>query len=88
MTTLSLKWGTLKRWDFKGSEKGAELLREYFDIGTTGGAMQQNDTDRQKEIICELIDICDDPNGIYLDWDDKYISKKKAKDYVTGYERK
>lgn len=52
---LSLKWGTLKEWDFH-SEKAKKLLQEYGELGMSMGAMQQRDTPRQKEIICELID--------------------------------
>jgi len=29
---LTLKWGTLKSWDFKNSGKGKELLKEYREI--------------------------------------------------------
>ncbi len=80
--SLSLKWGTLKAWHFN-SEKGKKLLQEYFDIGSSMSAMAQNDTPRQKEILCELIEEC---NGeIWNDWDGKKMSKKKAKDYVTNY---
>jgi len=67
---LTLKWGTLKRWDFTNSEKGNALLKEYAEIGHSAGAMTQDDTPRQKEIICELIDLCED-GTVYLDWEDK-----------------
>ena len=50
------------------------------------GVYRRNDTSRQKEIICELIDLCDG-DTIYLDWDDKDVSKQKAKDYVLNYSR-
>lgn len=83
---LTLKWGTLKRWDFEGSEKAIKLLEEYNSLGASVSAMLQKDTPRQKEIICELIDICDDENGIYLDWDGKYVTKEEAKEYVKTYE--
>jgi len=81
---LTLKWGTLKSWNFEGSEKGAELLKEYCQIGTCASAALQKDTQRQKEIICELIDLCTD-DKIYLDWNGDYVSKKKAKKYVMNY---
>jgi hypothetical protein len=83
--SLTLKWGTLKAWDFSGSEKGGQLLKEYGDIGSCGSAMMQKDTQRQKEILCELVDLCDDPKGIYLDWDDKYVTKADAKRYIIDY---
>ncbi len=82
-TKLTLKWGTLKSWDIN-TERGKELLKEYGAIGSTLSAMQQNDTPRQKEIICELIDECDG-DTIYLAWDGIDVSKQEAKDYVMNY---
>lgn len=81
--SLCLKWGTLKAWDFH-SEEAEKLFEEYGNIGQSFGAAQQKDTPRQKEIICELIDI-GNFKKVYLDWDGKYISKAKAKKYVLNY---
>jgi hypothetical protein len=81
---LTLKWGTLKSWYFTNLEKGKELLKEYLEIGSSFSAMTQKDTPRQKEIICELIDLCDG-DTIYLDWDGEDVSKEKAKEYVMNY---
>lgn len=83
---LTLKWGTLKSWQFD-SEKGQKLLEEYEEIGSSLSAATQYDTPRQKEIICELIDLCDG-NSIYLHWDGKYVSKEDAKVYVMNYGNK
>jgi hypothetical protein len=80
--SLSLKWGTLKSWDIH-SESGRALLKRYFEIGASGGAMTQKDTPEQKDIICQLIDGC--AGGIFLDWDGKQISKEEAKEYVRSY---
>ena len=80
---LTLKWGTLKSWHFD-SEKCQSLMDEYHEIGSCISAMMQKDTERQKEIICELIDLCDG-DTIYLEWDGKEVSKEEAKQYVTGY---
>lgn len=77
---LVLKWGTLKAWEFH-SEKAKKLLQEYEKIGSSMSAMIQEDTPRQKEIICELIDE-GNFKRVFLDWDGKYISKEKAKEYV------
>jgi hypothetical protein len=82
---LTLKWGTLKSWEFI-TKKGKVLLKEYKDIGSSMSAMAQNDTPRQKEIICELIDLCDG-DTIYLEWDGEYVSKERAKKYVMEYKR-
>lgn len=79
--SLSLKWGTLKSWDIH-SETGMALLKRYFEIGASAGAMTQRDTPEQKEIICQLIDGCS--GDIYMDWDGEYASKEKAKEYVRN----
>jgi len=86
-TYLTLKWGTLKSWKFSGNEPAVKLIKEYHETGSSFSAMSQQDTPRQKEIICELIDLCDG-DTIYLEWDDKDVSKQEAKDYVMNYGKK
>jgi hypothetical protein len=81
---ITLKWGTLKSWRLT-SDKGQELLKEYYKLGASLSAMAQHDTPEQKKLICEMIDECNAPE-IYLDWDDKYISKEDAKKYVMTYD--
>lgn len=83
--SLTLKWGTLKAWDFTHNEKALELARKYEEIGSGFSAMAQRDTPEQKELICQMIDAVDCP--IYLDWDGKYVTKDEAKDYVRDYRR-
>lgn len=83
---LTLKWGTLKSWEFD-SEKAQKLLEEYNSIGQCVSAAMQYDTPRQKEIICELIDICDGET-IYLHWDGKDVSKEEAKNMSWNMEKK
>lgn len=80
---LTLKWGTLKAWNFKGNEEAIELLKRYHEIGASLSAVLQKDTPEQKEIICKLIDLV--PSEIYLDWDGQYVSKEDAKKYVLDY---
>ena len=80
---LSLKWGTLKAWNLH-SKKGQELLKRYFDLGTSAGAMTANDTPEQKDLICQMIDECNAPT-IFLEWDEKHVSKDDAKRYVLDY---
>ena len=84
MDELTLKWGTLKGWDLK-SQHALDALKALADAGDRcmSVAMQKDD-DNQKELLCALIDAIDNPQ-VYLDWDGKYVSKKKAKDYVRGY---
>lgn len=77
---ISLKWGTLKAWNLH-SEKGRELLKKYFDLGASAGAMTQHDTPEQKELICQMIDECN-AETIFLDWDGVYVSKDEALMYV------
>ena len=80
--TITLKWGTLKSWDLE-SDEARKLMKEYVDIGVTYSAMAQKDTPRQKEIICNLLDICD--GDIWNDWEAKMMSKEEAKKYVMEY---
>lgn len=80
---LTLKWGTLKSWNFDSSEEASKLFERYCSIGASSSAMSQKDTQEQKEIICKLIDLM--PGKIYLEWDDKYVSKEKAKKYIMNY---
>lgn len=80
---LTLKWGSLKSWNFE-SEKARELCQKWFDLGVSMSAMSHHDTPEQKQIICELIDV-GDFDEVYLDWDDKAVSKEEAKKYVLEY---
>ena len=79
---VELKWGTLKSWNITSIE-GKALLKKYGKLGHSISAMEQRDTPEQKKIICELIDLV--PGEIFLDWDDKYVSKEAAKKYVLEY---
>lgn len=81
---LTLKWGTLKSWEFTEGGKAHELLKKYADLGMSYGAAQQKDTPEQKELICRIIDAVD-AETIYLDWDGKDVSKEEAKEYVKNY---
>lgn len=80
---LSLKWGTLKSWKLNDG-RAFELLKKWHALGSCSSAMCQKDTPEQKTLICELIDAVD-CEQIYLDWDDKYVSKEEAKRYVMEY---
>jgi hypothetical protein len=83
---LTLKWGTLKSWDFKENKEAFKLLKQYYKIGASMSVMTQKDTPKQKEIICKLIDLM--PGKIYLEWEDKFVSKEKAKKYIMEYRLK
>jgi hypothetical protein len=79
---ITLKWGTLKSWKLTNPALDP-LIEEYDSIGSSLSAMAQNDTPRQKEIICEMIEIIGKP--VYLDWDGEYVSVEEAKKYVMEY---
>lgn len=80
---ISLKWGTLKAWNLR-SEAALTLLRRYVDLGVSGSAALQKDTQEQKDLICQIIDVCNAPT-IHLDWEGKNVTKEEAKMYVMDY---
>ena len=81
---ILLKWGTLKGWCFENSPEALEAFKEYCEIGASYSAMMQRDTERQKELICIMIDKV---NGeVQNDWSGEiYKDKNKAKEYVLNY---
>lgn len=81
--TIFLKWGTLKGWD--GLVKDSETwkaLKKYLSEETSMSAMEQQDSDSQKQALLEAIDACD---MIYNDWEDCYLSKQEAREYILNY---
>lgn len=84
--SLTLKWGTLKAWRFK-SDRCKKLFDRYIEIGASLSAIMQHNTPEQQQIICDLIDAVN-CKKIYLEWDDKYVSKDDAKKYVLDYGKK
>jgi len=82
---LLLKWGTLKGWRLE-SEASKAAMQRYIDGGDVSmGAMQQSDTDAQKQAIYDLIDAVDGP--IQNDWSGEMMTKDQAKQYVREYRR-
>ena len=84
---LLLKWGTLKGWCFKNSPEAADALKEYYSLGCSIGAATQNDTERQKELICIMIDKVNGP--VTSDWsgEDYTNNREAAKKYVLEYRK-
>lgn len=85
---LLLKWGTIKGWGLKNSPEAFKALKEYGEIGRSmGGVMTQKDTDRQKELICIMIDKV---NGeVQNDWTGEiYETAEEAKKYIMEYGKK
>ena len=85
MSYISLKWGTLKAWDFDDTEAAWPLFAEYNQIGASFSAMSQRDTPRQKEIICELIDLCD--GDVWIETSRDPVTKEAGKAYANEYRR-
>lgn len=83
---LTLKWGGVKYIDgWKDNPEIVKLIEEYDEMNKSRPMFGGERPERQKEILCELIDLVDDPDGIYLDWDGIWIDKQAAKDYVLNY---
>lgn len=81
---LTLKWGTAKGWELH-TEEAVEALKKWADFGVCMSAMAQRDTPEQQEALLAAIDHMDE---IYLDWDDKQVSREEAKEYVRNYHAK
>jgi hypothetical protein len=81
---LLLKWGTLKGWQIE-SEASAAAFKKYAEGGMSMGAMQQQDTEEQKQALCELIDAIDGP--VENDWTGETLTKDEAKKYILEYRR-
>jgi hypothetical protein len=82
---ILLKFGTLKGWNLD-NEKALAHLERYAAIGMSMSVMAQQDTDEQKEILCELIR-CHD-GDIKNDWDGKHYTKDEAIEYIQNYGKK
>jgi len=81
---LLLKWGTIKGYNLKNSPEAFEALREYSKLGVSMSVMAQKDTQRQKELICEIIDKVN--GNIQNDWTGEwYKTKEDAKKYILEY---
>ena len=81
---LLLKWGTLKGWDFGNSPKAFEALKKYNKLGSSMSAMAQKDTDKQKELICVMIENV--KGEVQNDWTGEvYENREDAKKYVLEY---
>ena len=81
---LLLKWGTLKAWNFENSPEAQRAAEEYLEIGSSASAIFQEDTPRQKELICIMIDKVKGP--VTNDWTGQvYKNKELAKKYVMEY---
>ena len=80
---LVLKWGTVKAWDLESDEAMA-ALKKWSDYGVSMSAAMQKDSPEQKQALLEAIDLMDE---IWLDWEDKKVTKEEAKAYVINYDK-
>lgn len=79
---LLLKWGSLKDWSGVKSPKAIRLIKKWMKLGVSMSAIAHHDSQKQKELICEIIDECDE---IQEDWGGEKLTKKQAKKYVLEY---
>lgn len=83
---LTLKYGNLYSHNFSESDKSQNLLKEYLHIWNINDSKFHKNTERQKEILCLLIDLCSE-DAIYIYYECDYFSKEKAKEYVLNYDK-
>jgi hypothetical protein len=74
---LSLKMGRLKSIETP-TEQELLVIEKYEKA--------KDQSEEQKKFLCELIDLWS--GKIFLDWDQEYISKEKAKKYIKEYKGK
>lgn len=84
--SLTLKWGTLKGWNFQPDGPAFALLQKYHEGDVSLSAATQNDDDAQHQLILDIIDAVD-TDQIKLDWEGTYVSKEEAKQYVINYRK-
>jgi len=81
---LELKWGNIKDAIFASQEE-EKLYDQYekLEKRNSDGTIALNPT--REKIILKLINLCNNPKGIYLSWDEKWVSKAKARKYIIEY---
>jgi len=79
--TLILKWGTVKGWNL-GAEEAKAALQKWADYGVSMSVIAQHDTPEQKQALLDVIDLMDE---IWLDWEDRQVTKEEAKEYILNY---
>lgn len=79
---LLLKWGSVKGWG-NLAKKDIEILQKWSDLGRSSSAMMQDDSQEQKDILCELINQFD--GEIQNDWSGDKYTKEEAVKYIKEY---
>lgn len=82
---ILLKWGSLKAWELT-EDKDKALVARWYELGVSMSAALQNNTDEQKDIICELLSGF--TGYIGNDWDGSVYTPEEAVAYVRNYGRK
>lgn len=82
MSSLTLKWGTVKGWDFKDDEETWLILKKFLQ-NSPMSAMCDHPDDERKNLLCQVIDKMD--GEIYNDWEGGTMTKDEAKKYVLEY---
>lgn len=72
---LYLKFGAIKGGDFADSPEASKAFSELTNI---------DDRSAYKAKACEVITLF--KGKIFSWWDNQYVSKKKAKEYINTYE--
>lgn len=81
MNSLTLKWGSAKAWRLE-TEEARAAMQKWIDFGHGGSAAMHHDSPEQQQALLEVIDHADE---IWLDWDDKKVTREEAKEYVLNY---
>ena len=81
---ITLKWGGLKAWRLENPDLDPLIEEFNKEGGSNMSAMAQRNTLRQKEIICEMIEIIGKP--VYNDWSGEEMTIEEAKKYVMEYD--
>lgn len=81
--SLTLKWGTVKGWDLE-SEEALAALKKWHDYGVSMSAAMQKDSPEQQQALLDAIDFMDE---IWLDWEEKMVTREEAKAYVLNYHK-
>ena len=84
MDSITLKWGVIKNWSIE-SDEAMEALQKYADHGINYSSALQKVSPKQLDALLEVIDVVDE---IWLEYEGKKVSKKKAKEYVINYHKK
>lgn len=81
---IRFKWGTVKGWNLENSPKAFEKMCLYLDEGKHSvSAMCQDDTEKQKQLLCDVIDSFD--GQMTSDWSGEVFTKESAKAYIMNY---